>query len=479
MHPVNSYKIRLITTGTTIADKQIVLPIGTIFDGIGQNEQIENYVSVLADDAINPIVDYEKMRYAPVITSGGTPISSVSYDFKFYGQPIWDDYKKVDNSYTNIQFDQDWNNPDGKIITYPTPSSFHYTNIDGKITWSLSDALLTIILPDTPVQTIAFMNAILEDKEIVGRYKVNNTQVSPNLGLAVSNAGSFQGNYSGQHPANIVQMVKTNGDSYIEQTLGSPLNITLWMRKVSISGVFDVSGLNPSDTLSIELRTGRYFAPGVPQDPWKVFCVAEGYKLRYEGTSHPPSEGYYTDYPTTNIPSTYIENSFKGYTNSFFRLDFYDSVLEKAQNLLFTDIMTVSEGTEQEKAEFDPTLNAKGATQNYYLYWLKDDPIIQEHGYRDVWMIAHFFNAVTGQIIDFFNTGTFLGGIPTLDQYKTLLKYTKVRLYKDYTYMICKREVIPPTMIAPGVPGPNPWQITDSNNIGINHLTLSQIRIKS
>ena len=68
---VSPYKIRLLTSGSTIEDKYIALPVGNAFDGVGQNELIEDYVVALADEAINPIVDYEQMRYTPVVTSGG------------------------------------------------------------------------------------------------------------------------------------------------------------------------------------------------------------------------------------------------------------------------------------------------------------------------------------------------------------------------------------------------------------------------
>ena len=63
MRVVNPYKVRLVTSGTTIEDKQIVIPVGETFDGIGQNQQVEDYVEKLADESVNPIVDYEKWRY--------------------------------------------------------------------------------------------------------------------------------------------------------------------------------------------------------------------------------------------------------------------------------------------------------------------------------------------------------------------------------------------------------------------------------
>ena len=186
------------------------------------------------------------------------------------------------------------------------------------------------------------------------------------------------------------------------------------------------------------------------------------------------SVGYGTSYSINKIPSLYVTNSFKGYTNSYFRLDYFDSVIEEAQNLLFTDVLTVSEGVNPSDAIFETKLNK----QNYFLYWLKDDPIIEEQGYRDVYMSARFFNASTGLIQQFFNVDDdwsqplTISYIPTVDEYETLLKYVKVRLFKDYTYIVCKRSI--------GLPSSQTteWDINDDTSNGINKIVLNQIRLK-
>jgi hypothetical protein len=95
-------------------------------------------------------------------------------------------------------------------------------------------------------------------------------------------------------------------------------------------------------------------------------------------------------------------------------------------------------------------------------------------------MQARFFNATTGQIIQFMHgssgtlTSAFISpaSIPTVNQYQTLLKYTKVRLFANYTYMYCQRMV--KTLPLPDVG----WDIVDSDSYGVANPTLYQLKIK-
>ena len=470
MRTVNPYTIRLVTTGTTIADKQIVLPLGNAFDGIGQNEQIEDYVSVLADDAINPIVDYEKMRYSPVITSGGTKPtdSTLQYDFFFYGKPKWDDYKIIKKDDTANRFeDTPWRD----AILYATPSTFKYGVVNAILKWSLSSAVL-LRSYKAPQPTTQVANTHLNSNQIETNYFVNGVHYNQ----ATSNP----------HHLNITatKNIYTAGDSFVFDevyaSLASPTSPSHYVmaRNINISGYLELRDIPAGATITIKMRTGGYPAASFDQG---VLLDTKGYEFTYEGSSQPTNEELYTSYPTNNIPSTYIEHSFKGYTNSFFRLDFYDSVLEEAQNLLFTDIMTVSEGKDPAEAVFYPKLTHNGATQNFYLYWLKDDPIIKEKGYRDVWMIARFFNAATGQVTQFMNIAepAIYSLFPTINQYQTLFKYTKVRLYEDYTYMICQRHMASDVPANSNSSDDWNWMVEDSGAVGSERLILIQIRTKS
>ena len=158
MRTVSPYKIRLVTTGTTIEDKQIVLPLGEAFDGIGQNEQIEDYVSVLADDAINPIVDYEKMRYRPVTTSDGASTDSMKYDFYFYGTPTNLDYKLTETkeNQPEISFEDA---AYVQIGSYMTKNSFKYSSIHTELTITFDNFYL--MGGKAPGSIIADADAIL------------------------------------------------------------------------------------------------------------------------------------------------------------------------------------------------------------------------------------------------------------------------------------------------------------------------------
>tara|TARA_Y100001938_G_scaffold144438_1_gene218981 strand:+ start:344 stop:1756 length:1413 start_codon:yes stop_codon:yes gene_type:complete len=470
MRVVNPYKIRLVTTGTTIEDKQIVIPVGDTFDGVGQNQQVEDYVEKLADDSINPIVDYEKMRYTPLEKEGGDVLENVNYDFYFYGKPIWDDYKITNKSSSPQVFDWQWGagaiSNDNRLIIYSTPTTFKYSVVGGVINWSLKNPFLSYMdYGATKIQS-DMDNTILTDNEIKVQYEINNTAVT-----VITTPGFSYSNY---------EVVTTPSSSVLVNQIPTNIGIppiNIWERKINISGRLEVNGIQPGDTITIQVRTDT---PGVSGH-------TEGYEFTYEGSSQ-ESEGYYTSYTADDIQSSYIENSFKGYTNSYFRLDYYDSIIEESQNLLFTDILTVSEGTLGE-ALFSTKLNK----QNYFLYWLKNDPIIEEQGYRDVYMTARFFNASTGLISQFFHLNDVYNEsanppsnpvLPTIDQYETKLKYTKIRLYKDYEYVSMFRNITSTLTISltgGTLNQPSSWTVKDINPTAplmINKLVLHEIRLK-
>ena len=437
MRTVDPYKIRLVTTGTTIEDKKIVIPIGNAFDGIGKNQEIEDYVEKLADDSVNPIVDYEKMRYTPysgTLASSGVT-ETMGYDFYFYGEPSNLDYKLTETkeNQPEISFE------DAAYIQigeYVTKNSFKYSSIHTELTLTFDNFYLRC--GKAPTSTIVDADTTLNSNDI----------------KIITKVGLSNVNTAGAHIT-----ITPAGSSY-SSTFA---NFDVWVRHFNVTVTY-ITGflIPPSEVFSVEAKFG---VPGV------VGFVGD-YTVNYKAVSS-EVEGYYTDYTADKIQSLYIENSFKGYTNSYFRLDYFDSVLEEAQNLLFTDVLTVSEGAVGESI-FTTKLNK----QNYFLYWLKNDPIIEEQGYRDVYMTARFFNASTGQIQQFFNVDDdwtqplTVSYIPNIDEYETLLKYVKVRLFKDYTYIVCKRSIALPTSATTG------WGITDDTSSGVNKVILNQIRIK-
>ena len=442
MRIVEPYKIRLVTTGTTIEDKEIVVPIGNTFDGVGQNQQIEDYVEKLADDSVNPIVDYEKMRYTPY---SGTSASSgvtetMGYDFYFYGKPSWLDYDiKGDGSFsTSGTFDKLW--PGNTSMIYDNKTSFKYTIVNGVLIFKMS-------------------NVFIEFVDITS----NLTQTDAN-GILTSSEFTFN-TYVGGSPATpIVPVYHISSNGNATDTTIPIVGYTRWKRYFNITVNVTLENIPVGVQIELKIRT--------------ITQEFGGYEVDYKATSTESNEGYYADYTADKIQSLYIENSFKGYTNSYFRLDYFDSVLEEAQNLLFTDVLTVSEGALGESI-FTTKLNK----QNYFLYWLKNDPIIEANGYRDVYMTARFFNASTGQIQQFFHlsddwTQPLLPSyLPTVDQYQVLMKYTKIRLFKDYRYIICKRTLTMPSSNLNGILVGG-FDITDSDTIGVDKISLNQIRIK-
>ena len=500
MSSAEPYKIRLITSGTTNQDKQIVVPLGNTFDGVGQNELIEDYVGELAEDAINPIVDYEMMRYQPVDTSGNIE-DNMDYEFYFYGRPV-----DIDYNYKNIYYPRSANS---NRITYNSPRTW------GLMAWYTIPAAGGFTYyngnPANINHKITFRVDINMDyADTTGNMTLQ--QVANDFGpttLRTSYAAGGQplqppyGNTTGGYVANpaINESITAGNVIYMLSTMSLisfPVNAKWYRRTFTITTTYDSSLAIPGTTFNNIISPGQQLELKVTTDNpntngvfWGVSCGATcsnhnaswSFRVDYLGTSSPPTPGYYTRYLATDIPQVYSENNFKGYTQSFFRLDFWDSVLGESQNLLFTDIMTVSEGRIAANAEF---INTFGG-QNYFLYWLKNDPIIEENGFRDVWMTVRFFNSVTGQIHQFLNVGTALGSTnnrPTIDQYETILKYTKVRLFANHTYMICKRYVNPFTLTQSTT---NPllyimtlgWTTVEDQNVGVNNLPLYQISIKS
>jgi hypothetical protein len=96
----------------------------------------------------------------------------------------------------------------------------------------------------------------------------------------------------------------------------------------------------------------------------------------------------------------YYENNF---TNSFFKLDFYDTPDEKKQTNYLTIILPTQQGLTMEaqmqrtlvsikKPEF--VLDYVGDKEGFFIYWLKKRTFLDIDTF---YMSAKFFNAKTGQ----------------------------------------------------------------------------------
>lgn len=152
------YQINLSNlSGTT--ENYITLPISLDSQEIGQSELIDKvFVDVQVENAINPIVDYDKVRFTP-INSNNNPIGEITFRLNFSGLPSTS-YYDVGFSNDDIKFEKsnftqsfvymaffDSDNPlTQKLITYTT---------------IFSKLLTKDLLPDYATQLAANNNTIL------------------------------------------------------------------------------------------------------------------------------------------------------------------------------------------------------------------------------------------------------------------------------------------------------------------------------
>lgn len=82
----NSYKINLSTIPSGSTATTITIPIATDFHIVDQAEIVERqFVDVQVENAINPIIDYEKVRFTPLNFSGQTHIDEIAYTLTISG----------------------------------------------------------------------------------------------------------------------------------------------------------------------------------------------------------------------------------------------------------------------------------------------------------------------------------------------------------------------------------------------------------
>ena len=112
------------------------------------------------------------------------------------------------------------------------------------------------------------------------------------------------------------------------------------------------------------------------------------WKINYLGEGFTPQEVYY------------YENNF---SNSFFKLDFYDTPDEKAQKNYLTIILPTQQGLYMETQMQRTLVNIKkpkfvldyvGDKEGFFIYWLKKRTFLDVSTF---YMSAKFYNAKTGQ----------------------------------------------------------------------------------
>jgi hypothetical protein len=99
----NRYKINLNTLATGTTATTINIPINMEFQIVDQAELIERvFVDVEVEKAINPILDYEKVRFIP-INSIGLNLDQISYNINLSGAT---DYGSIGFSDDDIKFNK-------------------------------------------------------------------------------------------------------------------------------------------------------------------------------------------------------------------------------------------------------------------------------------------------------------------------------------------------------------------------------------
>jgi hypothetical protein len=151
-------------------------------------------------------------------------------------------------------------------------------------------------------------------------------------------------------------------------------------------------------------------------------CTSINYQFNfYSGT--PEYDDFIIDTSTSWLPS-YIQQTFtisdlyyqrRSFTNSFFKLDFYDTKNGVNQINYFTVIIPTSQGetTEVSLSEYLPPQKIKkpifkldyfGDKEGFFLYWLRDKEF---YNIDTFYMTAKFFDAKLGQFIRLMNRGQF------------------------------------------------------------------------
>ena len=137
----------------------------------------------------------------------------------------------------------------------------------------------------------------------------------------------------------------------------------------------------------------------------------------------------------------YFSNPF---TNSFFKLDFYDSTNQKEQTNYFTVILNTTKSITPKQLILTSQLNVKipkykmdyvGNREGFYLYWLKKRDFLNIDTF---YMTAKFFNGSNGVFYKMMNRPqSSLTGINKFNFHQENFFYYKVKLdYQKFEYSV-------------------------------------------
>lgn len=139
----------------------------------------------------------------------------------------------------------------------------------------------------------------------------------------------------------------------------------------------------------------------------------------------------------------YFANSF---TNSFFKLDFYDNKSSENQKIYFTVIIPTQQGNKESATVGGDTnsfeaeikmpqfnLDYVGDKEGFFMYWLKNTDYLD---INEFYFSAKFFNAKTGEFIRMMNQCQ--GNLPNKTNFNKDYKfyYKCVLDYQNYEYVM-------------------------------------------
>jgi hypothetical protein len=121
------------------------------------------------------------------------------------------------------------------------------------------------------------------------------------------------------------------------------------------------------------------------------------------------NNNFVNDYTPTGLGKTKNITITKESSQSFFKLDYYDSPDPAVQKLLFTKIYPVAFGNkiladDIEEYTYIPSFhgNTMESTENFFIFWFQDNP---RYTGTTFYVTANFYNSEDGRIIPFLNKG--------------------------------------------------------------------------
>jgi len=147
------------------------------------------------------------------------------------------------------------------------------------------------------------------------------------------------------------------------------------------------------------------------------------------------TETFYLDYKYIGFNTDGTSNDDrlkKVFSNSFYVMDFYDSMDSRTQTKLFSTIIpTIPINQNIDRISIISRFLINPGDEGYFLYYLKDIDFP-----KDIFMKLTFFNAKTGKRISFFNPVKSGSGKVNANDYKDEFLYFKFIFNKNNTYEI-------------------------------------------